>query len=577
MTNHNYKEQYLKWLEHETLDQEIKEELEAIKGNDKEIQERFYKNLEFGTAGLRGIMGAGPNRMNIYTIRRATQGLANYINRVASPKTVVIAYDTRRKSREFALQAALVLANNHIKAYLFKEVMATPLLSFAICHLKTTAGIMITASHNSGEYNGYKVYWAHGGQIIDDMAADITREIIEVEDELNITVQEREKAEKMGLLVWLDDEIYHTYLEQTKQLILRQEVIKKAADGLKIVYTPLHGTGYVPVCQLLETTGFKQVFVVPEQARPDPDFSTVNYPNPEELSAFTLAVKKAREVNADLIMGTDPDADRVGVLSKNNTGQYELLTGNQLGALLIDYILETRQLFNKLPADGIIIKTIVTSSMGVDIARRFNIGYLDVLTGFKYIGEKIAQFSENKSHTFLFGYEESYGFLIGDYVRDKDAIQTCLLVAEMAAYYKTRGLTLFERLQQLFQELGYYREALVNLNLTGIEGQEKINRIIETFRNNPPAHVSGLEITIVRDYLQCTEKVKGLCEIKTISLPRSNVLHYTLEDGSWFCIRPSGTEPKLKIYFGVKDKGAQGAQTKLETIKREVMKTIEAI
>ncbi|QNB44993.1 phospho-sugar mutase [Thermanaerosceptrum fracticalcis] len=572
-----YKENYLRWLNHDTLDREIKEELQAIRDKDKEIRERFYKNLEFGTAGLRGIMGAGTNRMNIYTVRKATQGLANYINRVSPEKTVVIAYDTRHKSREFALQAALVLATNNIKTYLFKKVMATPLLSFAICHLKTTAGIMITASHNPREYNGYKVYWRHGGQIIDDMAAAITREIMQVEDELHIPVQGEEEAEKQGLLVWLDDKIYNTYIQRTKQLILREDVIKQAADDLRMVYTPLHGTGYAPVCQLLETTGFKQVFVVPEQAEPDPDFSTVKYPNPEEQSAFTLALQKAQEVNADLIMGTDPDADRVGVLSLNDTGEYEPLTGNQLGALLIDYILHMRQLANNLPADGVIIKTIVTSSMGVDIARRFNIDYLDVLTGFKYIGEKIAQFNEDKSRTFLFGYEESYGFLAGDYVRDKDAVQTCLLVAEMAAYYKTRGLTLFERLRQLYEELGYYREALVNLTLAGLEGQEKINRIIETFRDNPPAQVGGLEITIVRDYLQCTEKTRGLCEIKTITLPRCNVLHYTLEDGSWFCIRPSGTEPKLKIYFGVKDKTAEEAKTKLERIKEEVMNIVGAV
>ncbi len=573
----NYSELYLKWLEHETLDQEIKEELEAIKGNDKEIRERFYKHLEFGTAGLRGILGAGTNRMNNYTVRKATQGLANYINKAASPKTVVIAYDTRHKSREFALQAALVLANNHIKTYLFREVMATPLLSFAVCHLKTTAGIMITASHNPKEYNGYKVYWSHGGQIIDDMAAEITREIMQVADELHVPVMKQEEAERQGLLVWLDDHIYHTYLVRTKGLILRQDVIEKTASALHIIYTPLHGTGYPAVCDLLKAAGFKRVSVVAEQASPDPDFSTVTYPNPEELTAFNLAIRQARESQGDIIMGTDPDGDRLGVLAKNDSGEYELLTGNQLGALLIDYILTMRKLAGNLPANGIIIKTIVTSSLGADIARKFDIAHLEVLTGFKYIGEKIARFSEDKSHTFLFGYEESYGFLIGDYVRDKDALQTCLLVAEMAAYYRSQDMTLWDRLRQLYQELGYYREDLINLNLTGLEGQEKINRIIETFRNNPPAHVSGLEITIVRDYLQCTEKVKGLCEIKTISLPRSNVLHYTLEDGSWFCIRPSGTEPKLKIYFGVKDKGAQGAQTKLETIKKEVMKTIEAI
>ena len=572
-----YRENYLKWLEHKNLDPEMRNELEQIKNDDKEIRERFLKNLEFGTAGLRGILGAGTNRMNIYTIRKASQGLANYLKKAAQEKSAVIAYDTRHKSREFALQAAMVLAANDIKTYVFKEVTATPILSYAVTYLKTTAGIVITASHNPKEYNGYKVYWSHGGQITDEMALSITREIADLADELNIPVLEQKEAEKQGLLVWLDDAVYNSYLARTKELLLRAEAIKKAADSLSIVYTPLHGTGCPAIPELLQTAGFKNFTVVSEQAVPDPDFSTITYPNPEEPAAFELARKLAQAEAADLVMATDPDADRLGVLAKDENGHYRLLTGNQLGALLIDYILAARKELGNLPDNGVIIKTIVTSSLGADIARQYGIGFMEVLTGFKYIGEKIAEFCQNKRHTFLFGYEESYGFLIGDFVRDKDAIQTCLLSAEMAAYHKTRGLTLFDRLQQIYRELGYYLDDLVNLNLAGLEGQEKINRIMETFRHNPPLRVNSLEINIFRDYLQGIEKIKADGKANFLSLPRANVLHYTLEDGSWFSIRPSGTEPKLKIYFSVKSKTEKEAHSKLEKIKSEIMEIIREI
>lgn len=569
---------YLHWLNNPNITPSLLTELQAIQNDPAEITDRFYKDLDFGTAGLRGIIGAGTNRMNIYTVRKATQGLANYINKLVSgDKSVVIAYDTRYMSREFALESALTLARNKIKAFLFREVTATPILSYAIGYLQASAGIVITASHNPKEYNGYKVYWSHGGQVVNELALAITNEIRQTGDELAIPAWTIEEAEQAGLLTWVDDDVYQSYLAKVNNLILRPELIRQETDSLKIVYTPLHGTGNKPVLDLLKTAGFQRVYPVNQQTSPDPEFTTVTYPNPEEPAAYELALAKAREISADLILSTDPDADRIGVMVKDNSSEYQLITGNQLGALLIDYILRARQEMGTIPANGVIIKTIVTSAMGSEIAAKYGVKTLDVLTGFKYIGEKIAQYEKDQSQTFLFGYEESYGFLAGDFVRDKDAVQICLLVCEMAAYYRTKQQSLLDRLDELYQELGYYKEDLLNINLAGIAGQEKIARIIESWRNNPPLAIGDTAVAIVADYhLGQIQKISEN-KISPTNLPQSNVLHYTLADDSWFCIRPSGTEPKLKIYFGVKDTTSEAAINKLNRLREDVLNRVNSI
>lgn len=572
-------EKYFKWLKYPNIDNEIKEELQMIINEPKKIEDRFYTNLKFGTGGLRGIIGAGTNRMNIYTVRKASQGLANYINDlyVENP-TVVIAYDVRYKSKAFAKEAALVLARNNVKTYIFDRVIPTPILSYAVRELGATAGIVITASHNPKEYNGYKVYWSDGGQITDKIANEITKEIEKVENELLVEIMDRETAEEKELLNWLDDEILNSYLKKVNGLVLRPDIIKKVSDEFKIVYTPLHGTGNTAVTRLLKEVGFTNVMIVPEQAQPDPSFSTVKYPNPEEHAAFKLALDLAGEIDADIAMATDPDADRVGVAVKDETGKYVILSGNQLGALMIDYILRMKKHNNSIPDDAVIIKTIVTSSMGVNIAAKYGVKYMDVLTGFKYIGEKIKEFHRNKSHTFIFSYEESYGYLIGDFVRDKDAVQSCLLAAEMAAYYKSLGITLYERLQQLFEEYGYYKEDLVSLNLSGIKGQERIKRIMETIRKQQISYINYKNVVLIKDYLSGTEhNLKAMTKYKINGMPSSNVIHYTLEDKSWFCVRPSGTEPKLKIYFSVIGESKTEADEKLMGLKEAVLQVIEGI
>lgn len=566
----NVIEKFLNWYKYPQLDVELKKDLENIKDKPQEIEERFYKDLEFGTGGLRGILGAGTNRMNIYTVSKASQGLANYINRIIAKdkeKKVVIAFDSRHKSREFAIRAGLVLAQNDINAYVFQDITPTPLLSYAVCQLKATAGIVITASHNPKNYNGYKVYWSHGGQITDFCANEIISEVNNLTDELNIEAMDHDLALERGLFTWLQDDILNSYLARTKGLMLNPQLVAKEGHNLKIVYTPLHGTGCIPVTRLLQESGFTNLHVIKEQSVADPDFPTVVYPNPEEEAAFELSLDLGEKINADIIMGTDPDADRIGVVIRDADGKYIILTGNQLGALLIDYLLETKGNNNSLPEKGVIIKTIVTSNMGVDIAVRHGIGYLDVLTGFKYIGEKIAEFAESGEYSYLFGYEESYGFLIGDYVRDKDAVQIALIVAEMALCYKQKGITLNKRLEELFQLYGYYQEDLINITLSGIEGQRKISEIMEYFRKEAPQNLGKEKITLARDYLSSQER----------NLPQSNVLHYTLADNSWVCIRPSGTEPKLKIYLGVKEESSSQAEDKIMKLRKDVLDIIESI
>ncbi|MDI3534940.1 MAG: phosphoglucomutase [Thermosediminibacterales bacterium] len=562
----DYLKKYSYWLTDSCFDEDTKRELLKIKGDKKEIEDRFYKDLEFGTGGMRGVIGAGTNRINKYTVRKATQGLANFIldkSNNGQDRGAVIAYDSRHKSDEFALETALVLNGNGIKAYLFEDLRPTPELSFAVRLLGAAAGVMITASHNPAEYNGYKVYWEDGGQAVPSLAGEITKEISKITDYSDIKTMSREEAEKRGLLKFIGKEVDDCYIEKVKSLCLRPEVIKQVGDEFKIVYTPFHGTGNVPVRRVLTELGFKNVIVVKEQELPDPDFSTVKYPNPEEHEAFELAVELAEKENADIIFGTDPDCDRVGVVVKNREGCYVVLTGNQTGALLLDYILSAKKEKGELPDNGVMVKTIVTSEMGRAVADYYGVETVDTLTGFKFIGEKIKEFEEKGDKQFLFGYEESYGYLAGTFVRDKDAVIASMLIAEMALYYKSKGMTLYDALINLFERFGYYKEGLESLKLEGKDGSEKMKHILNGIRQNPPKFIGGKKVTEVRDYLR-----------GNYNLPKSNVLYFKLDDESWFCIRPSGTEPKIKVYFSVKGANMEEADKKFQNLKKSVMKLI---
>ena len=555
--------EYEKWLSDPYFDSETRLELESIKDNKSEIEDRFYKELEFGTGGIRGKIGAGINRINKYTIRKATQGLANLIKKngtEAVNRGVVIAHDPRHMSKEFTLEAALVLANNGIKSYVFNDLRPTPELSFAIRYLNAMAGIVITASHNPPEYNGYKVYWEDGAQMANKLTQEVSNEINKIDSLHGILPMEKEKALELGLLEYIGDEVDDAYIEAVKGQSLRPEVIEKLGRDFKIVYTPLHGTGNIPIRRVLKEIGFENVFVVPEQEKPDPEFSTVNYPNPEERAAFELSIELAMKENADLIIGTDPDCDRVGAVVKNMEGEYIVLTGNQTGALLVEYILSTLDEKDNLKEDGIVIKTIVTSEMGADIAKAYDIAVLDTLTGFKYIGEKIKEFEKTGEHTFIFGYEESYGYLSGTYTRDKDAVVSSMLICEMAAYYKSRGLTLYEGLLELYEKYGYYLEDLKSITLEGRAGSEKIQSILNDLRENPPTHIGGYKIIKMEDFL------------KQDKLPKANVLKLHIEGDSWMALRPSGTEPKLKIYCGVKDISLEKSRTKLDVLINAMLK-----
>lgn len=566
-------ELYRKWTGFASLDGELKAELEQIRGDEEAIQDRFYKSLEFGTGGMRGIIGAGTNRINVYTVRKATEGLARYLLK-QGPHTkaqgVAIAYDCRYKSAEFADEAALVLARNGIKAYVFDGLRPTPELSFAVRELSAAAGIVITASHNPPEYNGYKVYGPDGGQVVPAVADAITAELEQVPDELSIDVMDKREAVERGLYETIGQDIDDAYQRHLKALSLNPDAIREQRD-LCIVYTPLHGTGYVPVREGLKNFGFRNVAIVEEQAKPDAAFSTVDSPNPEEHAAFALAMELGKETGADLLMATDPDTDRVGVAVKDETGEYTVLTGNQLGALLLEYILSQRQAQQSLPENGVVLKTIVTSELGRDIASHYGLTTIDTLTGFKFIGEKIKEFHETGEHTFLFGYEESYGYLIGDFARDKDGVQACLMAAEMAAYYKAQGKTLYEQLQHLFKTYGYYREDLVSLTFKGKSGAEKMDAMLDSFRKEAPTDLAGQRVTVAEDYLHRSRKHISSGKETDTGLPKSNVLRYTLADGSWFCIRPSGTEPKVKLYFSVKGISADDAAQKLKALKASVL------
>ncbi|MCT4596707.1 MAG: phospho-sugar mutase [Vallitalea sp.] len=563
-----YLKKYNSWLENDYFDEETQKELESIRHNEKEIEERFYKDLEFGTGGLRGIIGAGSNRMNIYTVRKATQGLANYILREgkeALEKGVAIAYDSRYMSPEFADEAALVLNANSIKAYVFESLRPTPELSFAVRELSAIAGIVLTASHNPAEYNGYKVYWEDGAQITSPKDVEIINEVSKVVDYNQVKSMDKKEAIEKGLYNVIGKEIDDKYINELKKQIINKEVIKKQAKEFTIVYTPLHGTGNIPVRRILDEIGFENVYVVDKQEKPDSKFSTVDYPNPEDIKAFKLAIELGKEKKADVILATDPDADRLGVLVKDKENEYIPLTGNMIGVLLLDYILTQKKANNELPANGSVIDTIVSTNMVKTIAEYYNVKLFEVLTGFKYIGEKIKEFESDNSYEYLFGFEESYGCLIGTHARDKDAVVATMMVCELGAYYKSKDMTLYDALIMAYEKYGYYKESLESITLKGIEGVNKIKHILSTLRTNSPKEVDGIQVVEAIDYLEDT------------NLPKSNVLYYTLEDESWFCVRPSGTEPKVKFYFGVKDNSLNKAEIHLQHFSKSVMNMIEQI
>lgn len=575
----DYKEIYNQWLENPYFDEATKEELKAIKDDENEIKERFYMDLEFGTAGLRGIIGAGTNRMNIYVVRRATQGLANYIAKVdKKSQGVAIAYDSRHMSPEFAQEAALCLAANGIKAYIFETLRPTPELSFAVRHLGCVAGINVTASHNPPEYNGYKVYWEDGAQITPPHDTGIMGEVKAISDWNTVKTMDKEEAVKAGLFEVIGQAVDDAYMAELKKQIIHMDAIQAEGKNLKIVYTPLHGTGNIPARRILKELGFENVYVVSEQELPDGDFPTVSYPNPEAAEAFELGLKLAREVDADIVLATDPDADRLGVRVKDRNGEYHDLTGNMSGCLLANYELSQRKAVNgSLPEDGALVKTIVTTNLADAIAKGYGVNLIEVLTGFKYIGQQILGFENSGKGTYLFGFEESYGCLIGTYARDKDAIVATMALCEAAAYYKTQGKTLWDAMIDMYEEFGYYKDAIQAVTMKGIEGLQKIQEIMTTLRQNPPAEFAGHKVTAVRDYKldEITDLATG--EKKPTGLPNSNVLYYELTDDAWVCVRPSGTEPKVKFYYGVKGTSLADADEKSDAMGKAVLEMVDSM
>lgn len=576
----SWKEIADKWLNNESLDGDLKEQLYKLKEDEKSLEELFYKNLEFGTGGMRGEIGPGTNRMNIYTIRKASEGLAQYLlsqGEESAKRGVVISYDSRHMSPEFALEVAKTVGKHGIKSYLFSELRPTPELSFAVRHLGAAAGVMVTASHNPPEYNGYKVYGDDGGQLPPKQADALTNFVNSVEDELSIKVTGKEELLANGLLQYIGEDIDQIYLENVAKIQLNKEIVEKVGEELKIVFTPLHGTANKLVQEGLKQFGFKNVTVVKEQEQPDPNFSTVKSPNPEEHAAFELAIKYGKEIDADILLGTDPDSDRLGVAVKNAEGEYQVLTGNQTGAIMLHYLLSQKEEKGLLPENGIVLKTIVTSEIGRAIAESFGIPTFDTLTGFKFIGEKIKEYEKTGKHNFLFGYEESYGYLIGDFVRDKDAVQAAIFAAEVAAFYKAQGKSLYDALIEIFEKYGYYKEALSSLTLKGKDGAEQIANILEEFRSNPPKEIAGIRVTAVEDYKASIRKQLSNGKLNPISLPKSNVLKYFLEDGSWFCVRPSGTEPKCKFYFAVKGTSLENSEELVTTLQSAVLEKVNEI
>lgn len=573
----DYQKRYREWLENDYFDADTKAELTAIKENDNEIKERFYKDLEFGTAGLRGVIGAGTNRMNIYTVRKATQGLANYIlKNGAQSRGVAIAYDSRRMSPEFADESALCLAANGIKAYVFESLRPTPELSFAVRKLNCIAGINITASHNPPEYNGYKVYWEDGAQITPPHDTGIMAEVEAVTDYATVKTMSLEAAKEAGLYEVIGEAVDDAYMEELKKQVIHQDAIDQMNKDLKIVYSPLHGTGNIPVRRILKELGFENVYVVKEQELPDGNFPTVSYPNPEAKEAFELGLKLAKDVDADLVLATDPDADRLGVYVKDTkSGEYKVLTGNMSGCLLADYELSQTKAVKGLPKDGCLIKSIVTSNMAKAIAESYGVKLIDVLTGFKFIGQQILEFEKTGIGTYLFGFEESYGCLIGTYARDKDAIVATMALCEAAAYYKTLGKTLWDAMIDMYEKYGYYKDDIQSITLKGIEGLEKIQNILETLRKEPPAEIGGYGVQRARDYKAGTIKDLRTGETSDTGLPASNVLYYELENDAWVCVRPSGTEPKVKFYYGIKGNSLENADEISAKMGASVLEMIE--
>ncbi|HEF1906343.1 TPA: phospho-sugar mutase [Bacillus cereus] len=570
----NWKQEFSRWLSYAQLDAELKEQLENMRQDEKKIEDSFYKNLEFGTGGMRGELGAGTNRLNVYTVRKATKGLASFIEKLgeeAKKRGVVVAYDSRHKSPEFAMEVAATLGARGITTYVFESLRPTPVLSFAVRHLHTVSGIVLTASHNPPEYNGYKVYGEDGGQLPPKEADELISYVNAVEDELTVEVADVEQLKADGLLHIIGQEVDDAYAAELNNVIINKEMVQKVGKDLKIVFTPLHGTSNISVRRGLKEVGFTDVTVVKEQELPDPNFSTVKSPNPEEHAAFEYAIRDGEKVGADVLIATDPDADRLGVAVRNHNGEFQVLTGNQTGALMLDYLLSQKKENGTLPENGVVLKTIVTSEIGRTIAKAYGLDTIDTLTGFKFIGEKIRQYEESGQYEFQFGYEESYGYLIRPFCRDKDAVQSVLFACEVAAYYKSQGKTLYDGLLEVFEKYGFFREDLVSLTLKGKDGAEQIQEMMATFRENPPKEVAGLTVVAVEDYKASIVTSLQDGHKEEIHLPKSNVLKYQLEDGSWFCLRPSGTEPKIKFYFGVKDSSLQNSEQKLLTIKEDIM------
>lgn len=558
-----YIKNYNEWINNPYFDDETKQELKEIQNDEKEIEDRFYKELEFGTGGLRGVIGYGTNRINKYTVRKATFGLCNYILKKCKEdgqkRGVVIAYDSRHKSKEFCIEAAKTLAACGIKAYIYDSLRSTPQLSFSVRYLNCVAGIVITASHNPPEYNGYKVYWSDGGQVCPDIANEIIQEVNKIEDYSRIPTT------KLGdnLIQVLNKDIDKAFINEVKKQIINQDVIDRVGDKIKIIYTPIHGTGNIPVREVLKQSGFKNVEVVKEQELPDSNFSTVEYPNPEEKAVFEIAINMAKESGADIILGTDPDCDRVGVVVKNNEGEYVVLNGNQVGSLLVDYVISNNKEKISNVVNPTVVKTIVTSELGAKIAKENGVDCIDTLTGFKFIGEKINEFEQNKDRTFVMGYEESYGYLVGTHARDKDGVVSSLLICEMAAYYYDKGMTLYEGLQEVYKKYGYYKEELKSITLKGIDGMKQIQNIMDYFRNSDIQTIADIKVAEVRDYK------KGIND-----LPKSDVLKFILEDESWIAVRPSGTEPKIKFYFGCNGENKELVNDKLDKIIEDILKRV---
>lgn len=573
----DYMKIYQEWLSNPYFDEATKAELRAIEGDENEIKERFYMDLEFGTAGLRGVIGAGINRMNIYVVRRATQGLANYIiKQGGADKGVAIAYDSRHMSPEFAMEAAMTLAANGIKAYKFESLRPTPELSFAVRELGCIAGINITASHNPPEYNGYKVYWEDGAQFTPPHDKGVTDEVLAIEDLSTVKTTDEASALAAGKYEVIGKEIDDKYIAQVKAQVVNHKAIDEMQDQITIIYTPLHGTGNIPARRVMEEIGFTHVYVVPEQELPDGGFPTVSYPNPEAAEAFELGLKLAKEKNADLVLATDPDADRLGVYVKDaKSGDYIPLTGNMSGSLLCEYVLSQKQAAGRIPADGQVIKSIVSTNLIDAVAKAYDCELIEVLTGFKWIGQQVLKNEKTGHGTYLFGMEESYGCLIGTYARDKDAISATAALCEAAAYYKQKGMTLWDAMVAMYDKYGYYKDAVKSIGLSGIEGLAKIQSIMETLRNNTPAEVGSYKVISARDYKLDTIKDMSTGEVKPTGLPSSNVLYYDLNDGAWICVRPSGTEPKIKFYYGIKGSSMEDAEAKAEELGAAVMAMVD--